>query len=119
MDVPSGFTIPAVEVVAIDGSVILIFPLPNKDVLLIVLIFVPETRVSCFPFNTFCKSVWFDNVPVILPHSALVCVLEIITFEPLPVIEIPVPAFAEVKFGWSPLKSIFSDNLSQALPSQA
>ena len=32
-------------------------PDPSKDTLLIVFILVPDTRVSCFAFNAFCKSV--------------------------------------------------------------
>ena len=48
-----------------------IFPLPKRLVLLMVFIFVPLTKVACLPFKALFRSVWFDNVPVILPQVAL------------------------------------------------
>ena len=60
------------------------------------LISVKSDMRSCLALSAFCKSVWSDNVPLIFPHSALVCVFEINTLAPEPVILIPVPALSEV-----------------------
>ena len=48
--------------------------------LLLIVIPVPAVNASCLLSNAVCKSVWLDIVPCMFPHSADVCVLDIILF---------------------------------------
>ena len=72
---------------------ILIFPEPNKDSLLIVFIFVPETSVFCFPLTTFCIVEAVDEfVPLYDPtpytYTSPFC---IISKAFLRAVEVPIP----------------------------
>lgn len=65
-------TIPATDDVAALYVGMLTFQLPNNELLLTVLIFVPDTRVSCLAFNAVAKFVLSVGCPLIVANVVVI-----------------------------------------------